>query len=185
VGYLARIAEEKGLHVLVDAFLELRQRPGMEDARLRIAGWLGPGQQKYAETQFARLRAAGAGDVFEYVGEIDRREKIAFLQSLDLLSVPTTYREPKGLFVLEALAAGVPVVVPDHGAFPELLGQTGGGRLVPPEQPGRLAETLAELLGNRQLCRELAEQGRRHVWTELNADTMARKTLDVLQRFIS
>ena len=102
VGYLARIAEEKGLHVLVDAFLELRQRPGMEDARLRIAGWLGPGQRAYAETQFARLRAAGAGDVFEYVGEIDRREKIAFLQSLALLSVPTTYREPKGLFVLEA-----------------------------------------------------------------------------------
>ena len=185
VGYLARIAEEKGLHVLVDAFLELRQRPGLEDVRLRIAGWLGPGQQAYADAQFAKLRAAGAADVFEYAGEIDRREKIAFLQSLDLLSVPTTYREPKGLFVLEALAAGVPVVVPDHGAFPELLGQTGGGRLVAPEQPGQLAGVLAELLENRQLRGELAKQGRQRVWEGMNADAMARQTLDVLQRFVS
>ncbi|MEE3372474.1 MAG: glycosyltransferase family 4 protein [Planctomycetota bacterium] len=185
VGYLARIAEEKGLHVLVDAFLELRQRPGLEDVRLRIAGWLGPGQRAYADAQFAKLRAAGATNVYDYAGEIDRREKIAFLRSLDLLSVPTTYREPKGLFVLEALAAGVPVVVPDHGAFPELLGQTGGGQLVAPEQPGQLAGVLADLLENRQLRGELAAQGRQRVWEEMNADAMARKTLDVLGRFVS
>ena len=184
VGYLARIAEEKGLHVLVDAFLELRQRPGLENARLRIAGWLGPGQRAYAETQFAKLRAAVASDAFEYVGEIDRREKIAFLRSLDLLSVPTTYREPKGLFVLESLAAGVPVVVPEHGAFPELLGQLGGGRLVTPERPGELAGVIAELLGNRPLLRQLAEQGRQRVWDDFNAGAMARQTLDVMQRFV-
>ena len=58
-----------------------------------------------------------------------------FLQGLDVLSVPTTYREPKGLYVLEALANGVPVVQPRHGSFPELIEATGGGLLVNPDDP--------------------------------------------------
>ena len=53
-----------------------------------------------------------------------------FLHGIDVLSVPTTYREPKGLYVLEALANGVPVVQPSHGSFPELIEVTGGGILV-------------------------------------------------------
>ena len=185
VGYLARLAEEKGLHVLVDAFLRLRKQPGLERARLRIAGWLGRGQRAYAETQFEKLRAAGAGAQFEYVGAVDRREKIAFLRSLDILSVPTTYREPKGLFVLEALAAGVPVVVPDHGAFPELLTRLGGGRLVTPDDPQSLAEALADLLQAPQRSAPLGAEGRARVWQDYNAQAMARQTLAVLRQFIS
>ena len=127
VGYLARLAPEKGLHILADAFIRLRQMPGMEQARLRIAGWLGEQQSGLCRGGLrASCEAAGLGDAFEYVGEVDRRGKLDFLASIDVLAVPTTYREPKGLFVLEALAAGVPVVQPDHGAFPEVLARTAG-----------------------------------------------------------
>ena len=121
IGYLARLAPEKGLHLLVEAFLELRRRPATKHAQLHIAGYLAASDRDYAESLFARLRAAGAGDDFQYVGEVDRRGKIEFLRQIDVFSAPTICREPKGLFVLEALAAGVPVVQPDHGAFPELL----------------------------------------------------------------
>ena len=69
---------------------------------------------------------------FEYCGEVDRRQKIELLNSIDVLSVPTIYNEPKGLFVLEAFANGVPVVQPRHGAFPELTEATEGGRVVEP-----------------------------------------------------
>jgi glycosyltransferase involved in cell wall biosynthesis len=153
VGYLARLAPEKGLHVLVDAFLKLRSFADLNHARLHIAGWLGEHQRDYAESQFARLRAAGAD--WQYAGSVNRAEKIQFLNDLDVLSVPTTYREPKGLYVLEALATGVPVVVPDHGAFPELIESTGGGRLVPAGDIDALAQKLAELLRDDLLRRQL------------------------------
>src|SRR5690606_5321438 len=114
IGYLARLAPEKGLHVLVEAFAQLKQRPEHGDTRLHLAGWLGPQHRKYVDEQFAKLRRAGIHDHALYHGAVDRKAKVKFLNEIDVLSVPTVYREPKGLFVLEALAAGVPVVQPAH-----------------------------------------------------------------------
>lgn len=182
VGYLARICPEKGFHVLVDAFLRLRRRPGFKNVRLRAAGWLGGRDRRFFEREIEKLHNAGAD--FEYAGELERDEKIEFLRSLDVFSVPTIYREPKGLFVLEALASGVPVVQPNHGAFPELLEATGGGRLVEPGDSGRLAETLEALLADEKLRRELGRRGRDAVFAGFSAEVMARKTLDIYRRFL-
>jgi glycosyltransferase involved in cell wall biosynthesis len=149
VGYLARLAPEKGLHVLADAFILLRKMPGMENARLRIAGWLGEHQRTYADEVFGKVRSAGLSAAVEYVGEVDRGGKVEFLKSIDVLSVPTTYEEPKGLFVLEALAAGVPVVVPEHGSFPETIAELGGGVLHRPGDAHDLADQLSQMLLRR------------------------------------
>ena len=183
IGYLARLAEEKGLHVLVDAFIHLRENTEI-DARLQIAGWLGQQQEAYAEAQFAKLRDAGLADAFHYAGEVDRAGKMQFLREIDVLSVPTVYKEPKGLFVLEALAAGVPVVQPRHGAFPELLERTGGGKLVEANDAVALAEGLAELLGQEETRRELGCAGQRAVHEQFHARAMAEQTLAVMQRFL-
>lgn len=173
IGYLARLAPEKGLHVLVDAFIKLKRHPGHAATRLRIAGWLGEHRRAYAEEQFNKLKLAGLSDHFDHVGEVDRKGKLAFLRSIDVVSVPTTYREPKGLFVLEALAAGVPVVEPDHGAFPELLQSTGGGLLFPPEDSNALAERLDQMLTDPNTRRTLAETGWRNVHTHHGSEGMA------------
>jgi len=183
IGYLARICPHKGFHVLVDAFLHLRTMPGTEDARLRAAGWLGQSDMAFFEEQRRKLAAAGALEAFEHVDVPDREDKIRFLHGLDVLSVPTIYREPKGIYVLEALAAGVPVVVPAHGAFPELLEGTGGGRLVPPGDPERLASALHELLLDPAARTRLAEEGQGRVRERFDAESMARRTLDVWQDY--
>ena len=180
VGYLARLAPEKGLHQLADAFLRLRSQPGCEHARLRIAGWLGGHHREYAEQVLANLHAAAPGAV-AHVGEVDRRGKLEFLRSIDVLSVPTTYRDPKGLYVLEALAAGVPVVQPNHGAFPEVLQDTGGGVLVAPDDPTELAAALADMLRNPERRRQLAREGRAAVPARRNARAMAEQTLAAIQ----
>jgi glycosyltransferase involved in cell wall biosynthesis len=185
IGYLARLAPEKGLHILAEAFIRLRQMPGMDGARLRIAGWLGGKNVAYAAEVFARLRAAGLGDAFEYVGEVDRVGKLAFLKSIDILSVPTTYREPKGLFVLEALAAGVPVIQPDHGAFPEVLADIGGGHLHRPEDAEHLAERLAEVLRDRPRLKELGRAGQTAVQTTRDRQAMAAATERVLAEVVA
>lgn len=184
VGYLARLAKEKGLHLLVEAFIRLRQLPNMQNVRLAVAGWLGPQNRAYAEAEFKKLRDAGLEDAFEYLGSVDRQQKLDFFSRIDLLSVPTTYREPKGLFALESLAAGVPVVLPDHGAFPELMRATGGGELVRAHDPEQLATTLARLLSDREALHRLGAAGRKVVHERLNAEGMARNTLAMLSEFL-
>ena len=148
VGYFARIAPEKGLHHLAEAFAHLHaQHP---EALLRVGGYLGPQHQAYLKSIEQRL--AGTGSAFKYVGSPGTiAEKRAFYESVDVLSVPTEFLEPKGLYVLEALASGVPVVQPAHGAFTELIETTGGGLLVPPRDPAALAEALARLKSDASL----------------------------------
>ena len=145
VGYFARIAPEKGLHVLCDAYVRMRARSSAQKARLVAAGYLPPEHQGYLEEARKKLRAAGLEGEFEYRGEVDRTEKIRFLQGLDVLSVPTVYEEPKGMFLLEAMACGVPVVQPRRGAFPEIVAKTGGGLIVDADDPDALANGIDAL----------------------------------------
>jgi glycosyltransferase involved in cell wall biosynthesis len=185
VGYLARLVPEKGLHVMVDAFLELRQLPEMDQARLRIAGWYGAKYKPYVEEQQRKIDNAGLTDAVEILGTVDRPEKVQFLREIDVLSTPSLYRDPKGLYVLEALAAGVPVVQPNHGAFPEMLAALGGGHLVEPENPTALAAKLHELLLNRVELRKLGLAGRRAVLDRHHAAAMAEGTLAVYRKFLA
>jgi glycosyltransferase involved in cell wall biosynthesis len=184
VGYLARICPEKGLHVLIDAFRALVERDhGRHDLRLRIAGWLGKRDRRYFDGCMERARAQGLGGRIEHVGEVDRQGKIDFLRSLDVLSVPTVYREPKGLYILEALANGVPVVQPSHGAFPELIAETGGGVLVTPESAEAVAAGLYDLMVDEARRAALGRRGREVVHALYGDARMAQATLDLYRRY--
>jgi glycosyltransferase involved in cell wall biosynthesis len=185
VGYLARICPEKGFDRLVDAFLRLRGMPGTEGAHLCVGGWLGARDRPFFEAQRRKLVAAGAGDAFGRVDLPDRAAKIRFLHGLDVFSVPTAHREPKGLFALEALAAGVPAVLPDHGCFPELVRETGGVRLVPPGNVDALADTLHALLTDPAERRRLGEEGRHRVRAGCDAIGTAGDTLALWQRVVT
>jgi lipoprotein-releasing system ATP-binding protein len=145
VGYLARVAPEKGLHLLAESYLRLRRETDFHGAVLDVAGYLAPEHRAYLRGVERRMKDAGFGAEFHYRGELDRPHKIEFLSSLHLLSVPCTYDEPKGIFLLEAMAAGVPVVQPRRGAFPEILEKTGGGLLVEPDDPASLAVAIYRL----------------------------------------
>lgn len=184
LGYLARICPEKGFHQLVDAFLLLASRDRLGEARLHVAGWLSEKDREFFREQVGRIEAAGLADRFHHAGVLDRAGKIEFLRGLDVLSVPTVYREPKGLFVLEALASGVPVVLPAHGAFPELVEMTGGGLLFEPGNVEELAGVLEELLRDRSRQASLAEAGRRAVHEKLTAEHMARRTLEIYRQHV-
>ncbi len=148
-----------------------------------VAGWLGGQQQGYFDEQKAKLERAGLAREWEFLGTVSRAEKIEILKQLDLFSVPTTYQEPKGLYVLEALAAGVPVVLPGHGAFPEMLEQLGGGLLVEPGDSTDLARAGARLLRDKQLATRLGSEGQVQVCRQRNLEAMASATLETLSRF--
>jgi glycosyltransferase involved in cell wall biosynthesis len=185
IGYFARICPEKGLHVLVEAFRILRQTPGAPPARLRVSGWLGENQRFFLSDLRKRLESAGLGEFFEHIECPDHASKVRFLQSLDVLSVPTVYREPKGLYVLEALANGVPVVQPRHGSFPELIETIGGGLLVNPDDPADLARGLLEVARQPTPHRDLAQQAKQIIFERFNADMMARQTIDLYNKYVN
>ncbi len=180
LGYFSRIAPEKGFHNVVDAFIRLRQTPGAPAVKFRYAGWLGEKSLHYLREQERRLSDSGLSADAEHVRCPDLPSKVRFLQSIDVLSVPTVYREPKGLSILEAWANGVPVVQPAHGSFPELIGVTGGGLLVEPNDNRQLAEALLELLRDPARCAELGRKGYDGVTARLTARHMAENTLQVL-----
>jgi len=182
VGYFARVAPEKGLFSLCEAYVRFRKMPGVERAVLKVAGYLARDQKTYLEDSARRLTRAGLGDEFQYGGSLDREQKIEFLRSLDVLSVPTVYAEPKGLFLLEAMACGVPVVQPRHGAFPEMLAKTSGGLLVNPDDPQSLAEGLYRLCRSPTLRAELGNNGYEGVRQHYSARRSAERMLEVYER---
>jgi len=173
VGYLARICSEKGLARLIDAFLLLAQMPGMQNVRLKIGGYLGPKDADWFQVLRKRIAEAGLAGRVDYVGEVDREGKLALLDSIDVFCVPTVYPESKGIYVLEALSRGVPVVQPAHGSFPELIRLTGGGMLTPPGDAQALAATLKELLSDPARRQELGSRGRAAVESDFTDEHMA------------
>lgn len=183
VGYLARICPEKGFHLLVEAFGLLAERLGAEKLRLRAAGYLGRGDRAYFEAQRRRLKEMGLEDRFEYAGEVDRAGKWDFLRGLDVFSVPTVYREAKGLSVLEAMGCGVPVVQPGHGAFTEMIEQTNGGILVQPESAVALAAGLVELEGDSGRRAALGKSGAEKVREGFTDESAAGALLGVFEKY--
>jgi glycosyltransferase involved in cell wall biosynthesis len=180
IGYLARICPAKGLDRLATAFRHLR-RDGRK-CRLRIAGYLNRADRAYLKTVLGSLRAKGVSDDdVQFVGEVDREEKIRFLHSLDAFSVPTAHPEAKGLPILEALAAGVPVVQPDHGSFPELIEATGGGLLYDHRATGGLEAALGTLMDDAELQARLAANARQGVAARHNEALMAKETWRVFE----
>jgi glycosyltransferase involved in cell wall biosynthesis len=174
LGYLARMCPDKGLHTLVDAFLLVRDRGRVPGVRLRAAGVVLNEDKDYLREQEAKIRAAGATGDVELLANVPRDEKIRHLQGLTVMSVPATYGESFGLYVLEALACGVPVVQPRHAAFPELIEATGGGLLCEPDDAKSLADALEELLLDPARARALGDTGRRAVLENFTAERMAR-----------
>ncbi|HWQ03228.1 MAG TPA: glycosyltransferase family 4 protein [Candidatus Nitrosotenuis sp.] len=182
VGYFARIAPEKGLDVLAEAYRLLRQKTSGEPMRLEAAGYLAPEHRSYLAQVQQSLRGAQLEDEFRYHGAMDRQEKIRFLQSLDVFSVPEPYAEPKGLSVLEAMACGVPVVQPNHGAFPEILARTGGGLLFEPGHADDLAEKLFSLWKNREMAAELGSKGYAGMREHFSVAEEARRAVAVFEK---
>jgi glycosyltransferase involved in cell wall biosynthesis len=185
IGYFARIAPEKGLHELVRAYIKLRERTRGENIRLEAAGYTSPDHANYMTEARKMMDAAGLENEFHYHGVVDRDGKIAYLQQLDVLSVPATYDEPKGLFLIEAMANGVPVVQPRRGAFIEIVERTGGGVLVEPGSTDSLAQGLYSLWKDPQRASTLGERAIEGVRKHYDVEHSAQRQLEVFEELLS
>jgi glycosyltransferase involved in cell wall biosynthesis len=176
IGYFARISPEKGLHLLAEAFALLAGAEDLRDVELHAAGYLGPGERPYAAWIRRRLASLGLSRRFRLLGTVDRASKLEFFRGIDVFSVPTVHPEPKGNFLVEAFAAGVPAVEPAHGCLPELIGSAGGGLLCEPGSARDLATKLELLLRDPGLRTSLGESGRAAARERFTSRGMAEST---------
>jgi glycosyltransferase involved in cell wall biosynthesis len=185
LGYFARMCPEKGLESLVKAFIVLKKRNSIPNLKLRVGGSCGPVDDVFVEDLCGKLQAEGfLGDV-EFRKNLSRAEKQEFLRSLSVFSVPAMYGEAFGLYIIEALACGVPVVQPRHGAFPELIEATGGGVLYEHTGEAALAVALEKILLDSNLTQKLGEAGQKAVRENFAMEIMAGKMAELCHEYMS
>lgn len=179
IGFLSQMCPVKGLDTLIDAFVKLKKIERLSNARLRVTGGRGAGDKAFVDQIKRKLGSCGVADDVEFVADFDARSKPAFLSSLSVLSVPERQPVAYGLYVLEALAAGVPVVQPASGVFPELLDMTGGGVLCEPNNSDALADAIAALLLDPDRARELGRRGREAIFKKFDIDQTAAEMMRI------
>ena len=179
LGFFARMCREKGLDTLVDAFLILKERERTKDLHLHVGGSLGPADEPFVAE--LREKLAPHKGSFEFFPNVSLTQKQEFYRSVSVLSVPALYGEAFGLYVIEALASGVPVVQPSVAAFPELIEKTGGGLLCEPNNPESLANAVESLVTDTIRARALGNTGREAVLKDFTADAMARNLVELIR----
>jgi len=182
IGYLSRICEENGFGILVDSFILLKSRPGFENLRLNVTGGMTGDDKPFFQQQMKKLQKAGfSKDISVY--EAFRPENLGnFFKAVSALSVPVLKGEAFGLYQLEALASGVPLVQPALGAFPEIIEATGAGLLYRPNTPEALAECLAPLLNDKDRLIQLGANGRKAVEEKFECSSLTAKMLEVYKK---
>ncbi len=183
IGFLARMTETKGLETLVEAFLKISGEDRVPAVRLHVAGTWTPADRELTDRLERTVDDAGLTDRVTFSRDVSRDEKIEFLSGLSVLSVPAVYGEAFGLYVIEAWAAGVPVVQPRHGAFPELIDDTGGGVLYDPDGGANaLANALTDLLRDPARARALGAKGREATQDRFTVSAMTERVLTVFRQ---
>ena len=177
LGYFARMCPEKGLDLLLDAWLLLRNKPDFGTLKLQVGGYLGKAHQSYWKALQKKVHDAGHADGLVHRPCATTVEKSAFFADCDLFSVPARMREPKGIYLLEAWAHGLSVIGPQYGSFPELISHTGGGILFERENVVKLAEAIESLLKDPNQAGEMGQKAKRIVGERFTSENMARATL--------
>lgn len=181
LGFFARMCEEKGLHLLVEAFINLKRRESCKSLRFKIGGGCGPGDKAYVDRLRKHLRSEGVlGDV-EFHPNLDRDQKQEFLKSLSVFSVPALYGEAFGLYLVEAMASGVPVVQPRHAAFPEIVERSAAG-LIAEANAGALADAIETILSNPNRYNAYRKEAVIAARKQFSIEVMARRMISTLEK---
>ena len=159
VGYISRMCHKDGFDIVVDGFIDLKKKTGFEDVKLIATGGLTADDKKFFKQQKQKIKEAGFVGDFEVIEEFEGEARHDFFKKVSMISVPVRVGEAFGMYLLESMASGVPVVQPSLGAFPEIVEISGGGVNYMPNSPEILSETWAELLNDPERLEQLSQAG--------------------------
>ena len=173
IGYFSRINSQNGIDKIVDAFIELKKDDKLPGLTLHISGGYTGDDRPFVAEQIRKIKSKGLKDAVRFYPEFQGNSKNEFFGNIDLLSVPVRKHDGYGLYILEANSAGVPVVQPATGAFPEIIERTGGGITYSPDNVTKLSEALLKLLKNKEQLSLLGETGKMKVIAEFSLEKMS------------
>ena len=181
IGFLSRMNEENGFGLLIDAFIELKRNERFAPLRLYATGGMTGDDKVFIRRQVQKLKRAKLEDLVEIQDEYHPDSLREFFRKISLLSVPVLKGEAFGLYQLEALASGVPLVQPAIGAFPEIIEATGGGVVYQPNTSSALAIKVAEVLDSNTQLIEMSIKGIETVSSKFDCRSLTGKMVDIYQ----
>lgn len=184
IGYISRMCEDNGLEVLVDAFILLKKDPRWQDVKMVITGGSTGENDKFVKSIKLKIKQSGLVEEVEFHKDFEEGRH-EFFKKVSMISVPVLQGEAFGMYLLESMASGVPVVQPALGAFPEIVEKSGGGITYTPNTPEALSEALSNLLGNQEKLNKLSEQGRKGVEQKFNVHQEAKDVVDRYSKLIN
>ena len=179
IGYISRMCEENGLAVLVDAYLLLRENKDYTTVTLKITGGKTDDDTQFIKEQKQKIARAGLEKSVFWVNEFEGAARQEFYDSVRLISVPVLNGEAFGLYQLEAMASGIPMVQPALGAFPEVIGLSAGGVIYGDNQPENLAEALQSLIFDEERLQSLSSAAINGVKAHFDIHRQAMKLMTV------
>jgi glycosyltransferase involved in cell wall biosynthesis len=182
LGYFSRLNLNNGFDKLVDAFLLLKSKKETPDFEMHLCGGYTGDDKPFVKEQFRKIRMRGLNEKVKFYSEFHGAAKAEFFNNIDIMSVPVRKYDASGLYLLEANAAGVPVVQPATGAFPEILKATGGGLTYLPDNAEELSESILQLLNNSALREEMGMRGKKGVEDNLSMGKMADGIIKVYKK---
>jgi glycosyltransferase involved in cell wall biosynthesis len=184
IGYFCRINQQNGFDKLIDAFIDLKSTNKLPGLTLHISGGYTGDDKSFIAEQIRKIKANGLKSHIRIYSEFQGNSKQEFFENIDVLSVPVRKHDGYGLYLLEANMAGVPVVQPATGAFPEIVALTSGGITYAPDNVAELSASLLNLLSKRDLISELGQKGKENVLAELSIEKMSETLSEVYNRLI-
>jgi glycosyltransferase involved in cell wall biosynthesis len=179
LGYFCRINSHNGFDKLVDAFIELKKEDSLPGLTLHVSGGYTGDDKAYIGEQIKKIKDNGLKSFIRIYPEFHGNSKQEFFSNIDVMSVPVRKHDGYGLYLLEANAAGIPVVQPATGAFPEIVENTSGGITYSPDTVSELASAIRKLLKDHDLRAKLSESGKERVLNHLSLDKMAEGLSEV------
>jgi glycosyltransferase involved in cell wall biosynthesis len=173
IGYYCRISSQNGFDKLVDAFIELKSGNSLPGLTLHVSGGYTGDDKSFIAEQIKKIKTHGLKSSVRIYPEFQGNSKQEFFSNIDIMSVPVRKHDGYGLYILEANAAGIPVVQPATGAFPEIIEKTMGGITYSPDTAAELSANLLKLFKDNNLRVQLGESGREKVIKELSLEKMS------------
>jgi glycosyltransferase involved in cell wall biosynthesis len=184
IGYLSRMNMNNGFDILVDAFIQLKGQEAFKNAKLKLTGGKTGDDEKFINKQVKKLKLAGCIEDVEFVENFKTDTLSQFFESVSVLSVPVVGGEAFGLYQLEALACGVPIVQPEAGGFTEIIEKSQAGLTFKPNNAQALSEKLAEILSDKAQLEVYSKNGQVAIKEHFNTKVAASRTVELYQSLI-
>ena len=163
----------------------MKQKNLIPGLTLNLCGGYTGADKSFISQQIKKIRDNKLEKSVKIYPEFQGDKKLEFFNNVDVISVPVNKYDGYGLYILEANAAGVPVVQPATGAFPEIIERTGGGIVYSPDTTSNLTANLHKLLKDKKLLSELGEKGSKMVRQEFSLDKMSAGLSEVYNKTIN